>query len=397
MSTFRKGHTLNLHHLKETRAAKLAEMRGLGDNPDAAKFDALESEVRALDGQITRAAKLDALERHAETADDKQEHKELRSYSIRKAIKEAQDGNLTGLEREQHDELSRGREVRGVMIPTSLILGETRAMLTSGSSGNTVATNLGGMIDRLRPTLAVQGLGATVISGLVGNLDLPRLTSGPTSTWVAEDGSSTASDATFDKVSLSPKTVTGEMYLSRRLVLQNSVALEDVLRRDLGFVLAQALDKAAIAGGGTNEPDGILSVITESTTASTQITDIAADLISALEMDDVVGSRGFLTNPKVMGIVRKIKDANDRNIPVSEIFHGERVVATNQVATIAGTPAKDPLIFGNWADLLIGYWSGVDILANPYTDASKGGLRLHAFLDADIAVRHEESFAWKKF
>ena len=389
---------MNVHHLKETRAAKLAEMRALGDNPDAAKFDALESEVRDLDGKITRAAKLDALERQANVEPDANLEKELRSYSIRKAIKEAQDGNLTGLEREQHDELSKGREVRGVMVPTALILGETRAM-TVANTGNTVATTLGGLIDRLRPTLAVQGLGATVISGLTGNLDLPRLTSGPTAHWVAEDGSSTASDATFDKVSLAPKTVTGEMYLSRRLVLQNSVALEDLLRRDLGFVLAQALDKAAIAGGGTNEPDGILETITELVPAagSSSVSDYAADMIAALEVDDVMGSRAFLTNPKVMALVRKFKDENGRSIPASETFHGERVVSTNQVASIDGgeDPDTNPLIFGNWADLLIGYWSGVDILANPYTDASKGGLRLHAFLDADIAVRHDESFAWK--
>src|SRR5690606_1481235 len=107
-------------------------------------------------------------ERQAEATPDANQSRELRTYSVAKAIRESQNGNLTGVEREQHDELSKGRESRGVMIPTSMILGETRAMLTSGSSGNTVATNLGGMIDRLRPTLAVQGMGATVISGLSG-------------------------------------------------------------------------------------------------------------------------------------------------------------------------------------------------------------------------------------
>lgn len=385
---------MNLHHLQETRTAKIAEMRGLGDNPDATKFDALESEVRDLDKQIKRAATLAEFERQAEAQPDASKERELRSYSVTKAIREAQNGALTGLEREMHDELGKDREVRGVMIPTAMLLGETRAM-TTANTGDTVATTLGGMIDRIRPTLAVQSMGATVISGLSGNLDLPKLTSGPTAHWVAEDIAPTASDSTFDKVSLTPKTVAGEMYLSRRLTLQNSVALEDVLRRDLGFVLAQALDSAAIAGGGTNEPDGILELITEHATTETELTDIAADLIAALEIDDVAGSTAFLTNPKVLAVARKIKDDNGRNISVSDIFHGERVVSTNQVQTITGTPDTNPVIFGAWANLLIGYWSGVDILANPYTDASKGGLRLHAFLDADIAVRHEDAFAWK--
>lgn len=385
---------MNVHTLTEQRTNKITEMRGLGQDltgEKAVKFDQLETEVRALDAQIKRAATLAEMERHAEVQPDVSMNRELRDYSVSKAIREAVAGNLSGVEREMNDELGKGREVRGVMIPTSMIL-ENRAMLTTGTAGNTVATNLGGLIDRVRPTLAIQGLGATVISGLVGNLDLPRLVSGPTAHWVAEDGPSTPSDAVFDKVSLTPHTVTGEMYLSRRLTLQSSVAIEDVLRRDLGFILAQALDLAAIDGGGTNEPDGILSVITQMAGTVGEISDVAADLIAALELDDVTGTSAFLTNPSLMARVRKLKDGDGHSMTAAETFHGERVVATNQVKSIGET---DPLIYGIWSDLVVGYWSGVDILANPYSDANRGGLRLHAFLDADIAVRHAESFAWK--
>ncbi|MDW9583459.1 phage major capsid protein [Sinorhizobium meliloti] len=381
---------LNIAHLQETRAAKIAELRKVTDNPE--RFDALEAEVRALDKDIRRAATLAEFERQAEAKPDARLESEVRDYSVAKAIRESVAGNLTGREAEVSAELGKGREVRGVMVPTSAIFGEQRAMLTTGSAGNTVATAMGGLIDRLRPVLAVQGMGATIISGLVGNLDLPRLTAGPTAYWVAEDGAPTASDSTFDKVSLAPKTVAGEMYLSRRLTLQNGVALENVLRNDLAFILAQALDKAAIQGGGTNEPDGILSVITENATAATALSDIAADLIAALEIDDVTGTTGFLTNAALMGAVRKVKDTTGRVIPASEIFHGERVVSSNNVPVVA---AENPLIFGAWSNLVLGMWSGVDILANPYSDASKGGLRLHAFLDADIAIRHTEAFSYK--
>lgn len=383
---------LNIAALQEQRAAKVAEARAAMTANETDKFAALEAEIRSLDGKIKNAATLAEFERNAEALPDASQERELRSYSVAKAIREGQAGTLTGVEREMHDELGRGREVRGVMIPTSMILGETRAMTVGGSGGNTVATNLGGLIDRLRPVLAVQGLGATVLSGLTGNLDLPKLVSGPSATWVAEDAPSTPSDAVFGKVSMKPKTVTGEMYMSRRLTLQNSVSLETVLRNDLAFVLAQALDKAAIAGTGVNDPEGILTAIAEDATASTVLSDIAADLIAALQIDDVTGTTGFLTNPALMAVARKVKDTTNRTIPASEIFHGETVVASNQVAAIAG---KNPLIFGAWSNLVLGYWSGVDILANPYSDASKGGLRLHAFLDADVAVRHEEAFAWK--
>lgn len=383
----------NLFHLRETRSTKLAAIKALGDNPDTAAFTALETEIRSLDGQIKNAATIAEFERHEAAPADNGMARELRSYSIGKAIREGNSDALTGLEREVHDELSKGREVRGIMIPTELLFGgENRAMLTSGSAGNTVATNMGGLIDRLRPTMAIQQLGATVISGLTGNLDLPRLLSGPQAFWVNEDEATTASDATFDKVSLKPKTVSGEMYLSRRLQLQNGVALENVLRNDLAFVLAQALDKAAINGtAAAKQPVGILNAIAETVTASTNISDVAADLISKIEIDDVTGSTGFLTNPTLMGQVRKVKTLG-RIIPQSEIFHGETVVASNNVPKVQTD--KNPLIFGAWSNLLVGYWSGVDILANPYSDASKGGLRLHAFLDADIAIRHLQAFSW---
>lgn len=363
----------------------------------ATRFDALEVEVRDLDRQIARAKTLAEMERQGEAEPDISLNRELRSYSVAKAIREAQGGTLTGVEAEMNEELGRGREVRGVMIPTCMILGETRAQTvgTATAGGHTVATNLGGLIDRLRPVLAVQGLGATIISGLTGNLDLPRLTSGPSASWIAEDGTSTESSAVFDKVTMRPKTVTGEMYLSRRLILQNSVALENVLRSDLAFVLAQALDKAAIAGtGASNQPTGIITAITESSTASTELSDVAADLIADIELDDVSGTGGFFTNPALLAIARKIKDTTGRTISQGEIFHSQSVAASNQVAAISG---EQPLIYGVWSELILGYWSGVDILANPYSDANKGGLRLHAFLDADIAIRHNQAFAWKAF
>jgi HK97 family phage major capsid protein len=390
---------MNLASLQESRASKIAELRALGDNPDATKFDKLEGEVRELDKSIKRAATLAEFERQSEAEPDKRFEAEQRDFSVTKAIRESVDGKLTGREAEVSAELGRGREVRGVMIPTSAIFGEQRAQTvgTATAGGNTVATAMGGLIDRLRPVLAVQGLGATIVSGLVGNLDLPKLTAGPTSYWVAEDGASTESSSTFGKVSLSPKTVTGQMYMSRRLILQNSVALEGVLRNDLAYVLAQALDSAAIKGGGTNEPDGIMELVAENSTSSTALTDIAADLIAALELDDVTGTGGFLTHPSILATARKIKEqtGSNLNVPISATFHNEKVVGSNNVPDDGNSPAAYPLIYGAWSNLVIGYWSGVDILANPYSDANKGGLRLHAFLDADVAVRHAEAFAWK--
>lgn len=197
---------------------------------------------------------------------------------------------------------------------------------------------------------------------------------------------------------MAPKTVTAEYELSRRMLLQSSTALEPILRADLGYLLAQALDSAALRGGGANEPTGILADGDVGTvTGGSFSSDIAADLIAALETDNVTGTTGFLTNTGVMNTARKIKDADGRVIPLAELFHGERVESSTQVPNDIGAGSdKNALIYGEWASLYIGYWSGIDLLINPYHAdvASKGGALLHAFLDADVVVRHPEGFRY---
>jgi HK97 family phage major capsid protein len=411
---------MKLNDLKETRAAKIAEMRtindkAMADNRDLdegerTKFDALEKETRTLEDQIGRAEKLAAYER-LEAAGERvggegEMRHELRNYSLSAAINGAMTGRLTGREAEVHQELSKGREQRAgagihLAVPTEILLGETRSQ-TVGSDpagGYTVATQLAAVADRFRPALKVQSMGATVMANLTGFLDLPNLASSGTAAWVQEDGNATRSAAGFDKVSMGPKTITGEYRLSRRLMLQSGASIEDLLRRDLGFILAQGLDLAAINGSGQNaEPLGILNTagVTKETT-ETDFSDTTANLISGLEIDDVTGTAAFLTNPTVMKAVRKIKDADDHVIPASELFHAQRVEVSTQVPTTIGAGGdKSALIYGQWGELVIGYWSAVDILLNPYHPdvASNGGALLHAFLDADVAVRHAEAFRY---
>lgn len=407
-----------LNELKEQRAAKVAEMETLHakdrmEGNEEARFKALETEVRALNDNIHRAetmAEFERFEANGEAVGGREMQRELRNYSIAKATRESMNGNLSGCEAEFHTELSRGREVRGVMVPTEIILGgmEARALTTTtpagGPGGNLVRTDLAAMTDRRRPALKVEAMGATVLRGLTGNLDLPRLIGSGSASWIAEHGPASRSDAKFGKKAMGPKTVSGEYEISRRMILQSNEAIETILRSDLAFILAQSLDFAAIKGGGTNEPTGILSDEDVLALADAAIgSDLTADLIAALEMDDVSGTRGFLTNPAVIARARKLKDGDSLPIPLASTFHGERVEATTQapITTAAVTggspaPAKYPLIYGEWASLYVGYWSGVDILVNPYHAdvASKGGALLHAFLDADVVVRHAEAFRW---
>jgi len=409
---------IRINELKEQRAGKIAEMEALHakanlEGNEELRFTALEKEVRTLNDSIHRAetmSEFERLEARGEPVGGPDMARELRNYSLAKAARESMQGKLTGVEAEMSAELSRGREVRGVMVPTAVILGgvETRALTTTtpagAAGGNLIRTDLAAMTDRRRPALKVESMGATVLRGLTGNLDLPRLVESGSASWIAEHTDSTRSDAKFGKKSMEPKTVSGEYELSRRMMLQSNEAIESILRADLAFILAQGLDSAAIRGGAANQPTGILADAGVQQLAGAVIgSDLTADMIAALEMDDVTGTHAFLTNPTVIARARKLKDTTGLPIPVATTFHGEVVETSTQVAasTPAGTgenptPAKYPLIYGEWASLYIGYWSGVDILVNPYHAgvASKGGALLHAFLDTDVVVRHPEAFRW---
>ncbi len=405
--------TLSTHALKEKRGAKQDEMKALMSKPDInnddrTRFDALEAEVRAINSDIKRASIMEEAERHehADPVDGGHDLADLeRRFNLGKALSEHLAGKLTGAEAEFAAERRSGRK-DALAVPVSILLGERRALTTTapvgGPGSNLVQTSLGPMIDKLRPVLAVESLGATVLPGLTGDLDLPRIKTSGSAGWVAEHGAATGSDMEFDKVSLAPKTVTAMYEISRRMMLQ-AANLDSILRADLGYLLAQAIDSAAIKGGGSNEPSGIIAngsvgVVALGTNGAAITVDTAADMIGLIDDANAFGATGFLTNSKIRKAAMKQKDGEGRPYGISEVFKQAPVVFSNQVPsnlTKGSGTNLSAILYGVWSDLVIAYWSSVDIIVNPYADsvAAKGGALIHAFLDADVAIRHPESFA----
>lgn len=410
--------TLSTIALKEKRTAKQDEMKAIMAKPDLSnedrqRFDAIETEVRGINADIRRVSLIEEAERHAEA--DPVEGRSIgiadleRRYSVGKALAEHMDGKLTGIEAEYAAERRSGRK-DAISVPVSVLLGERRALTTTtpagGPGSNLVQTSLGPFIDRLRPVLAVESMGATVLPGLTDNLDLPRLKASGSAGWVAEHGAATGSDAQFDKVSLAPKTVTAMYEVSRRMMLQ-AANLEPILRGDLGYLLAQAIDGAAIQGGGANQPTGIIAnanvqVLPLGTNGAAMTVDTAADLMGLVDDANAFGNVGFLSNSKVKKAAAKLKDSQNRPYGQAEVFKQTPVVFSNQVPSnlVKGTSGAvcSAILYGVWSDLVIAYWSSVDIVINPYADsvAAKGGALLHAFLDTDVAIRQPLSFAVAK-
>lgn len=409
----------NLIQLRETRGTKIDAIRAIHaraasenrdlTNDEQSAFDAGRGEIEGLEREIRNYEFLADAERRAQAEPVTERHggeAELEArFSASKALAEfTETGRLTGAEAEYATEHRSGRP-GAIAMPTSLFLGERRALLTTspvaGPGGNLVPTNQGALIDRIRPTLVTESLGATVLSGLTGNLDLPRVKDSGQAFWVPEHGAVTRSDPKFDKVSMGPKTVGAEYEVSRRMLLQ-ATALETLLRNDLSFLLRQALDAAALKGGGSNEPVGILAtpgltILPLGTNGAPFTLDTAADMIAAID-DDAEGARGFIVTKQIRTAALKQTDTQGHPLGLATIF-ADQPVRVSKALPSNGTKGTgtnlSAAIFGVWSDLVIGYWSQVDIVPNPYHAdvASKGGLLLHAFLDADVAARHVENFA----
>ncbi|GJE72157.1 phage major capsid protein [Methylorubrum podarium] len=421
---------MRIHELREQRANRVAEMRGLVDKAETEKrelneqersrFDTLKGEVTGLETRIGQAETLANFERHAEAAPvaghGGMADLEAR-YSIGRAVSEFMEtGRLTGAEGEYAAEISRerrgGGRKGGFAAPLSAFLGsEQRYVGTTqpagGPGGALVPTHLGPLIDRPRPQLAVQRLGATVLTGLTGNLDLPRQKTSGTANWVAEHAPATKSDPTFDKVSMAPKTVTAKYEVTRRMMIQ-APQIEQVLRYDIGLLLAQALDQAATMGTGENNiPLGI-----KSTPGVHKVPGVYADpenptiaeldalfgtLTGLIENADIGGSTGYLAHPAVKATLNRYRTATGELVGVAGFLKGEASAWSTLLPDNGGVSTSLAHVFyGNWPDLLLGMWSSVDIFLNPYATemADRGGAYLHAFLDADVSVRHPESFAF---
>jgi len=328
--------------------------------------------------------------------------KESRSFSFLRAInylanptdRSARDAAAFEIEASDAAAAKLGRQSRGITIPQDVL----RRDLTVGAAtagGNLVATELdaGSFIDLLRNASALDQAGATVLTGLTGNVAIPRQSGAGTAYWVAESGSPTESQQTVDQVSLTPKTVAAFTDYSRRLMIQSSIDVENMVRSDLARVLALKIDLAGLYGTGSNgEPLGLkltTGIGTENFAAAiptfSEVVALESDVATA---NALLGSPVYLMNAAMRGGLKtKAKDAGSGLFVMEgNEVNGYRGVLSNQVQS-------GDLWFGNFADLIIGYFSGLDLMVDPYTHSTSGTVRVVAMQDVDIAVRHPESFS----
>jgi HK97 family phage major capsid protein/HK97 family phage prohead protease len=304
------------------------------------------------------------------------------------------------------------RSARGTVIPVDVLLtplqgqradtivGAQTASGYTNAGTNSIQTLLltSSFIDLLRNRSFLLSV-VSELSGLVGNIDIPKQLTGPAAQWVGEDTAAESTGITFGLVSLRPKTLAARTEVTRKLLMQNSLGVEALLRADLVRVMALEMDRAGLYGSGaSNQPLGLAGVSGINTgtwaaaNAPTFAELVAMETAIALDNADVNGM-AYAFNAGIRGklkTTRKFSDGNDGTIwEPGNTVNGYATQVSNQVA-------NSDVFFGNWSDFLAGMWGGLDVTIDPYTHSDKGRIRITNFQDVDYAVRRPESFALYK-
>lgn len=397
---------MQLQAIREAKAAKVAEARALVAKAESEKrsltaeentaFDKIKAEITDLEAQESRAQFLDDAERRQSgtviTGGDHAAALEQR-VSLLSVLRAGMEGRaITGAEAEMHAELERRHGAPkhgGILVPLAAF--EKRANTTT-SAPELVGTDhrADQYIGPLRASLLVKRLGVRTLSGLVGNVSIPKAGTGLSAGWVTEGQALPESDMDFAGVTLTPHHVGGITEMSRQLIQQSAPAIEDLVREDLSFAVAQAVDAAIVAGTGTGgQPLGIIG------RAGVQEAELPASWDDVLDMEQLLAAinvtpTGWYTTPAVMTALRKILKAPTAG---SDYIATASTIGELPAASSNAAPA-DTAILGDWSQVLLGQWGAVEILVNPYAETPyrRGGVLVRAMSTVDVAVRHEEAF-----
>ena len=331
--------------------------------------------------------------------------KEVRNFSLMKAIRamanptdrNAQAEAAFEFEASQEAAKRSGIDPRGLYLPMDVMRSwNQRDLNTSDDSAMVAEAYRGGdFIDVLRNASSVMQAGATMLTGLQGDVKIPKKTAASSAGWIAsEGGASSESEPTFGQVTMSPKTIGAFTDITRLMMMQSSLDIENLVRNDLSTGIALAIDDGALEGSGSSgQPTGIkntsgINAPTSFAGVNPTFAEVVAMETAVAEDNALLGNLAYILNASMAGALKTtVKDAGSGQFVLQGgEMNGYRAIVSNQVT------AGD-LYFGNFADCLIGMYGGLDITVDPYTASTSGTVRIVALQTVDVAVRHAVSFA----
>jgi HK97 family phage major capsid protein len=332
--------------------------------------------------------------------------REVKRFSLLRAIhalanptdRRAQEAAAFEFECSQAAAKAYGRTAQGILLPAEVLRNWKRDLNSSDEAALFTDDFRGGdFIDALRNASSVMQAGATMLSGLSGDVKIPKKTGVASTGWISsEGGAASESEMTVGSVSMTPKTLGAFTDITRQLMIQSSLDVEALVRDDLAQSIALAIDLGALAGSGSSgQPTGIKN------TGGINVVDFGAapDLIptyaqvveleTKVREDNALGNGGaYISNATMYGALKSVeKAANTAQFVVEPggTMNGYRTIVSNQVAS-------GDLYFGDFSQLLVGMFGGIDIVVDPYTASTSGTVRVVALQSCDVAVRHATAF-----
>lgn len=335
--------------------------------------------------------------------------KEAQRYSFIRAIR-AQMPNATKQEKDEAGfelecslaaQRAYGKSAKGYLIPMDVLNQRTFSITAGGGSGTgsgLVATTLkaDSFIELLRHRAWVMQR-ATVMGGLAGNVDIPRQNAANAAYWVGEGGAPTAGQPGIDQISFSPKTLGAWTDITRNLLKQATPDAENIVRNDLLKVMSLELDRVSLYGTGSNAmPTGVMNMNGINAVLFAAANPVYAELVemeTLIALDDAdVDSMVYAANAAFRGYAKTALKfpgtaASGTIWEQGKTVNGYDTAISNQIVS-------GDVWFGNWADLIIAMWGGLDLTVDPYSLSTTGGTRIVTFQDIDVNARHVQSFCY---
>tara|TARA_B100000795_G_C22802595_1_gene442739 strand:+ start:500 stop:1768 length:1269 start_codon:yes stop_codon:yes gene_type:complete len=372
----------------KTEARDFTETEKVSYDEKMNLIDKLKKDIETVERQESLNAEIATKTTKVENT--MKEDKEVRGYSLFKAINGLMNNNLDGLEKELHDEAveearAAGRTISGLGIPSRLL--ESRADVVQGAPGaatNIAPTVVMGYQDALREASVFNQVGANILTGLSADTRLP-ITGKQSVTWEGEVETAADGGAVFGKLDLTPLRLSSTVNISKQLLMQNGMGAQQAIVADLGRAAGAKIDAAMF--GAANDASGSapgaiaattgVGVITENAySANASIFDDFCLAESELAVGEgLSGNLAYVANPKLM------KDLK-RSAQVAAVTVGSQGNLVNGYPTyytIGCTSATDvsaDFLFGDFSKLFIGMFGGLDITIDPYTLAANAEVRL---------------------
>jgi HK97 family phage major capsid protein/HK97 family phage prohead protease len=331
------------------------------------------------------------------------EAKEVRRYSLMRAVRAAASGDWSqaGLEMEASKEITKrtgrdGRTESSFFVPLD-VQQRDLTVGTNSAGGYLRATDNLSFIELLRNRMVAYTLGARRLSGLVGNVTIPKQTTAATAYWLANEGTSiTEGNQVFGQLALTPRTVGAYTQVSRLLQLQSSPDVDGIVMSDLAKQIAIAADLATLAGTGTEQPTGItqtasIGSVTGTSLAAAGIIEFQTDVAANNALN---GSLGYVTTPAVAGLLMARPELPSTgttrlwqgNLQEGSLF-GIRAITSAQMSSAT-------MLFGDWSQVVVGEWGVLELAVNPNDDFAKALTGIRAMYTMDVGVRYAGAFSY---